>query len=203
MWVPPVPAGQVEGAGDEPQEDHCRIAGTGNRGALVGGAGIASAVTGQGGALAVDPVGRTAATATMPCWGEESAPAGRGAYGQGIAVEASAKYLGLTQAQLRTRLQAGTSLAEVATAQGKSVTGLKDAIVAAVQARLQADTRLTTEQRNTLLARLRERLDAFVSATHQPGAGMGLHLGPAGDVGGVGPGLGLGPGNGMGAGMGR
>ena len=50
------------------------------------------------------------------------------------AVKATAKYLGLTTEQIRTQLQSGKSLAEIATAQGKSVDGLKAAIVADAKA---------------------------------------------------------------------
>ncbi|HEU4978240.1 MAG TPA: hypothetical protein VFT42_05055 [Solirubrobacteraceae bacterium] len=51
---------------------------------------------------------------------------------------AAAKYLGLTNAQLRDQLRAGKSLADVAGAQGKSVDGLKQAIRSAVDAQLDA-----------------------------------------------------------------
>jgi hypothetical protein len=177
------------------------LLGLGTAGAVLGGAGIASAVTGQAGSPPADPVGRPAATATMPCWDDENLPAGRGpAYGHGTALDAAAKYLGLTENQLRTRLQDGASLADVAKSQGKSVTGLKDAIVAGVREHLQANTRLSAEQRNTMLERLRERIDAFVTADHHPGTGMGLRLGRADDERGMGPGFGMGPRNGMGAG---
>lgn len=53
---------------------------------------------------------------------------------------AAAKYLGLTNAQLRHQLRSGKSLADVAGAQGKSVDGLKQAIKAAIDAQL--DSRL-------------------------------------------------------------
>ena len=48
----------------------------------------------------------------------------------------AAKYLGLTQEQLLTQLRDGKSLAEVAKAQGKSVDGLKQAILSAMTADL-------------------------------------------------------------------
>jgi hypothetical protein len=52
--------------------------------------------------------------------------------------DAAAKYVGLTDAQLAQQLAAGKSLAQVATAQGKSVDGLKQAIRDAVDAQLNA-----------------------------------------------------------------
>jgi hypothetical protein len=51
-------------------------------------------------------------------------------------IAAAAKYLGLTEAQLRNQLMAGKSLAQIAQAQHKSVSGLQSAIQAAVKARL-------------------------------------------------------------------
>jgi hypothetical protein len=47
-------------------------------------------------------------------------------------LDAAAKYLGLTDAQLRTQLRSGKSLAEIATARSKPLDGLKSAIEAAV-----------------------------------------------------------------------
>ena len=43
---------------------------------------------------------------------------------------AAAAYLGVTPAALRTELRSGKSLAQIATAKGKSVDGLKAALVA-------------------------------------------------------------------------
>ena len=46
----------------------------------------------------------------------------------GAELDAAAKYLGLTDAQLLTRLRSGRSLAQVAADQNKSVDGLKNAL---------------------------------------------------------------------------
>jgi AraC-like DNA-binding protein len=51
-------------------------------------------------------------------------------------LQAAAKYLGLTDAQLRNQLQSGKSLAQVAKDRNKSVDGLKTAIKDALQSRL-------------------------------------------------------------------
>jgi hypothetical protein len=51
-------------------------------------------------------------------------------------IAAAAKYLGLTDAQLRNQLMAGKSLAQIAQSQHKSVSGLQSAIQAAVKTRL-------------------------------------------------------------------
>ncbi len=95
---------------------------------------------------------------------------------------AAAQYLGLTDAQLETQLRAGKSLAAVATAQGKTVAGLKAALV----------------------AQFSSTLDAFVNATHSGPGGPGFG-GPAGFGGPVGaPGFGRfgGSHNGFGGGPG-
>jgi uncharacterized coiled-coil protein SlyX len=79
---------------------------------------------------------------------------------------AIASYLGLTPAQLRQQLGSGKSLAQIAVAQGKTVAGLENAIYADVQAHLDqavARGRLTKAQEQTLLTRLKSRLDDLVS----------------------------------------
>ncbi len=70
----------------------------------------------------------------------------------------SPTYLGVTAAQLRTDLQSGQSLADVATAQGKTVSGLEDAIVADASSHLDA----------TQLANLKSHLDDIVNRTGPP-----------------------------------
>ena len=91
-------------------------------------------------------------------------PAGRG--GPGGAPVAS--YLGLSQAELRTQLRSGKSLAQVATAQGKTVAGLKAAILADAKQKLDqavADGRLTAAQAQQRLADLTSHIDEIVNAT--------------------------------------
>lgn len=94
---------------------------------------------------------------------------------------AAAAYLGLTQAELRTQLQAGKSLAQVATAQGKPVDGLEAAILAAAKTRLDkavADGRLTAAQEKTMLENLQSHLHEIVDRTGTAGP-RGPH-GPGG-----------------------
>jgi hypothetical protein len=114
---------------------------------------------------------------------------------------AVASYLGLTQAQLRDQLLAGKSLAQVATAQGKTLSGLKSAIAAAVTARINADSRLTAAQKAALIAEMKSHLDAMVNATHSAGPDMRGTDMPMRDAGTVPGGMGMGGmGNGMGMG---
>jgi hypothetical protein len=154
------------------------LAGLGIAGALVGGVGVAAAATGT-----PDAPGRGPTATSMPCRDDDGDFGGMHgmAYGRGTGFAAAAKYLGLSQAQLRTQLHIGKSLAELAAARGKTASGLKDAMVAAVRAQLRENTRLTQQQRSALLERLRDRVDAMVNATHEPGSGTGLRMGGAGD----------------------
>ena len=68
----------------------------------------------------------------------KSEVAGRAGQTPGSGTQVSSGYLGLAADQLRTRLKAGTSLADIATAEGKTASGLEDAIVSSLAARLDA-----------------------------------------------------------------
>jgi AraC-like DNA-binding protein len=79
---------------------------------------------------------------------------------------AAAKYLGLTETQLANELSAGKSLAQIASARGKSVSGLKATMTAAVKARLDkavAAKMLTSGQEQQILSRLSPMLDAQIN----------------------------------------
>ena len=105
---------------------------------------------------------------------------GRG-QGPGAAfnLQAIADYLGLTTAQLRTQLQSGKTLAEIAIAQGKSVSGLEDAIIAAAKTNLDAAVsagKLTAAQASTILSNLQAHVADLVNRSGPPtGAGAGGH----------------------------
>jgi hypothetical protein len=99
---------------------------------------------------------------------------------------AAAKYLGLTDDQLFTQLRSGKTLAELATAHGKSVPGLEQAITAAAKAELDkavANKRITSAQEQEALSRLAARIKNVVNGTgprfgprswfgHRQGAGQ-------------------------------
>jgi hypothetical protein len=79
---------------------------------------------------------------------------------------AAATYLGLTEDQLRDRLESGQSLAEIAKAQNKSVDGLEDALVKDVQDKLDRavkDGRLTKAQEQRILSGLKQHLEELVN----------------------------------------
>jgi hypothetical protein len=85
--------------------------------------------------------------------------------------KAAADYLGLSRAELRQQL-AGHSLAQLAeaqSAQGKSVQGLEDAMVAAVTAKLNAavtNGRLSQTRADKVLAKVQAHIDAIVNKVH-------------------------------------
>jgi hypothetical protein len=92
-----------------------------------------------------------------------------------------AAYLGLTEAELRAQLEAGKSLAQIASAQGKSVAGLEDVILADAKTHLDeavSNGKLTAAQEERMLADLKSHLDDIVNATGN-GAGVRIAIGPA------------------------
>jgi hypothetical protein len=110
-------------------------------------------------------------------------------FGFGADTGAAAKYLGLSEAALRTKLHDGQSLADVAKAQNKDVKGLEDAIVASQKERLDqavSDKKLTQSQADDLLAKLRSHVDDLVNAKlpdrpafgKRRGGGPGFFFGP-------------------------
>ena len=94
-------------------------------------------------------------------------------------LDAAATYLGVAEAELRESLGDGDTLAEVARAEGKSVDGLVDALVAEAREGLDAAVesgRITSAQRDELAADLDERITAFVNG-ERPAfrGGFGFH----------------------------
>ncbi len=106
----------------------------------------------------------------------------RGIFGPSLT--AASTYLGLTEAQIRTQLQSGKTLADIATAQGKTAAGLVDALVTAETAQLDQavkDGHLTAAQEQQILGQLKQRVTDGVNGKF----GFGMHGGP-------GPGMGMG-----------
>jgi hypothetical protein len=82
-------------------------------------------------------------------------------------LDAAASYLGLTEEQLRSELSSGTTLAQVAQAHGKSVSGLVDALVADAKSHLDAAVkagRITQAQADDMLNGLRTRIQSMVNS---------------------------------------
>jgi hypothetical protein len=95
----------------------------------------------------------------------------RGAFVRGARIKergAAATYIGITRQELRTELRSGKSLAQIATAHGKTAAGLVDAMLAPAKARLDKavqNGRLTQEQESQMLARLQDVLQKVVERT--------------------------------------
>jgi hypothetical protein len=97
-------------------------------------------------------------------------------------IAAAAKYLGLTEADLRAKLRDGQSLADVAKAQSKDVAGLKTAILDAAKTDLDkavADKKLTQSQADDIYNALKSHIDDIVDANVKLDLGGrgGLHIG--------------------------
>jgi hypothetical protein len=104
-----------------------------------------------------------------PGFGHGFGPGGPGLRfkgGPGGALESAATALGLKLADLRTKLQAGKSIADVAKDQGKSLDDVKAAIKAGVTKELDQavkDGKLTDAQRTDILKQLDDHLDDLVN----------------------------------------
>jgi hypothetical protein len=86
-------------------------------------------------------------------------------------LDAAASYLGLTEEQLHAQLESGKNLADVAKAQGKSLDGLVQALVADAKKHLDdavADGRITKSQETQMLSKLEEGIRATVNGRRPP-----------------------------------
>jgi hypothetical protein len=97
-------------------------------------------------------------------------------------LDAAASYLGMTEANLRTALEGGKTLAQVARDRGKSVDGLVTALVNDERAALQAAVRagrLTDAQRDAIVSGLEARITRIVNGQGPPAGGHRFGPGPA------------------------
>jgi hypothetical protein len=123
-----------------------------------------------GGAIAASGSGGSGTSPTS----QKCGPGGPGHGPLASSINAVANYLGLTKAELRTARENGTSLAQLAAQQGKSVAGLKQAIYDAAKADLDkavAAGRITSAQEATRLSDLQSHLDDIVNSTGPPPLG--------------------------------
>jgi hypothetical protein len=100
---------------------------------------------------------------------------GRGLHHHG-GLEAAASYLGMTEAKVRTALENGQTLAQLAKARDKSVDGLVAAMTKAETAKLNAAVkagRLTDAQRDSIVAGLKDRITDMVNGAIGPRFGRG------------------------------
>lgn len=119
---------------------------------------------------------------------------GPGIAGPGAPFEGAAEYLGLDEDELVRRLENGRTLREIAAAEGRSVDGLKSALLDAARERLDRaveDGPLRAEDRDRLLEGLEERIDDVLDARLLQGGppwrggrgGPGFHRFGGGDCG--------------------
>lgn len=104
-------------------------------------------------------------------------------------LDAAAKYLGLSETALRTQLESGKTLAQVAKDRDKSVDGLVDALVADKKAGIQQavkDGRLTQAEADEFVADLKARVTDMVNGRMPERGRRGFHHFGPGD----GPGAG-------------
>ena len=93
-------------------------------------------------------------------------PHGRFGHHPGPSLDVVATYLGLTEAELRTELRSGKTLAQIATAHGKTADGLVQALYDANKKTLDAAVsagRLSQSEEDSLLAGLKQRITDFVN----------------------------------------
>lgn len=129
------------------------------------------ALVGAGGAIAASGHSSGSTTAST---GQTCGPGGPGLGHRAGSIDAVAHYLGLTKTELRTARDNGSSLAQLATQQGKSVSGLKQAMYDAAKADLDkavAAGRITSAQEKTMLSGLQAHIDDMVNSTGPPPLG--------------------------------
>jgi hypothetical protein len=106
----------------------------------------------------------------------DGGPGGGRGGAAGPASTAVASYLGLTAEELGSDLAAGKTLADLAAAQGKPVSGLEAAILTDAKTQLDAAVAagtLTTAQESTMLSDLQSHLDDIVDGSRPPGESPG------------------------------
>jgi len=128
--------------------------------------------------------------------GDRGGPWGHGGFGLGL--DAAAKALGITADELRTELQKGSSIADVAKAKGVDPATVTDALVAEATTRIDeqvANGKVTRDEADQWIAQLKDRIAAMVNG-ELPAGGPGAAGGPGrghGEFGGRGGGWGHGP----------
>lgn len=101
--------------------------------------------------------------------------------GRGAGLTAAATALDLTEDELRTELRSGSSLADVAAAQGVDVQTVIDALVAERTAAIDqavTDGQITQDQATELKTDLTDRVTAMVNGEMPDGPPMGRDMGP-------------------------
>jgi hypothetical protein len=85
----------------------------------------------------------------------------------GVLLKAAVQYIGISRAELVKDARAGQTLAQIATAHGKTADGLQAAMLAALKTKLDAAVsagKLTAAQEQTKLARAEKRVERLVNS---------------------------------------
>jgi hypothetical protein len=127
--------------------------------------GVAYADSGNAQPAAVTTTAQTASTGTSATDHRGGIRFLRRHHGARLVFRTAAEYLGLSREELHTQLHEGKSLAAVATAQNKSVSGLENAILAAVAKRVDA-SKLTATRKAEVISAVQQNLNAFVTVSH-------------------------------------
>ena len=115
-----------------------------------------------------DAIKQRLASGALPLFGGPGGPGGFRDHGFFGGLDAAASYLGVSEAVLRSDLENGQTLAQVAKAQGKSADGLVQALYDAAKQKLDSGVsagRLTQTQENSILSQLKSHLSDFVNGT--------------------------------------
>lgn len=115
---------------------------------------------------------------------------GYGLMAGGVVMDAAADYIGIDETALAAARHDGKSLAQIAVDNGKTAAGLRQAVVAAFDARVEAAVSagtITSAQAEQLRARFEAQVQTMLARTATGpafggGAGAGLGLGPCGGV---------------------
>jgi transposase len=105
---------------------------------------------------------------TKPVLGLLKGGKGGPGFGRGANSAAIAKALGITEAELRTEVQTGKTIAQIAQAKGVSLNTVVDAVVAAETERLKqavTDGRITQEQADAKIEQLKTNLPQMFQQT--------------------------------------
>jgi hypothetical protein len=140
---------------------------------------------GAGGALAAGGGGDEPETAMAATNGGPGIAIAVDRAGPGGPPTAIADYLGLTEDQLRAQLESGKTLAQIASAQGKPVSGLEKVIYTDAKSNLDqavANGKLPADEEQTMLAELKSNLDEIVDGTGPRVIAKGVSAGPFGDA---------------------
>jgi UDP-N-acetylmuramate-alanine ligase len=105
----------------------------------------------------------TIAAAAALAAGIGAGQAGAKPRAHGAVIKAAVQYIGVSRAELLKDARAGQTLAQIATAHGKTVAGLQSAMLAAIKTKLEARN-LTTAQRDAKLARAEKLVNRLVNA---------------------------------------